>query len=112
MADSAWRVTGLVLRVSSWFSVSSVLAFWHCVTHADSARRSLCPRSLFLFSGPLLLLLFYVLLVLCLGRTAAVRPAIENHGGGDCDTMIFVAVQTYFFLFRGEYDVMVCGYVR
>ena len=38
-----------------------------------------------------MLLLSYFLL--CLGRTAADCTAVENHGGGGCDAMIFAAAQ-------------------
>ena len=63
-------------------SVFIVLAFRRCMTHVDSAGRPhfLCSRRLFFSSGPLLLFLSYFLL--CLGRTAADCPAVENHGGG------------------------------
>ena len=74
----------------------TVLAFRHCVTHVGLAGRphSLYSRSLFFSSGPSLLLLLYFLL--CLGRTAADYPAVENHGG-DYDAMIFAAAQAIFW---------------
>ena len=52
------------------------------MTHVNSAGRphSLYSGSLIFSSGPFLLLLSYFLL--CLGRTAADCPAVENHGGG------------------------------
>ena len=76
IACAAAKITAILA------SVFTVLAFRHCVTHVDSAGRphSLYSRSLFLSSGPFLLLLSYFLL--CLGRTAADCPAVENHGGG------------------------------
>ena len=43
--------------------------------------------------SPLLLLLYYFLL--CLGRTAGVCTAVENHGGGECDAMIFAAARLW-----------------
>ena len=57
--------------------------------------RILYSRSLFFSSGPFLLLLYYFLL--CLGRTAADCPAVKNHGGGDCDAMIFAAARAIFW---------------
>ena len=67
------------------------------MTHVDPAGRSLSlySRSLFFSRSPLLLLLSYFLL--CLGRTAADYDAVENHGGVDCDAMIFAAAQTFFW---------------
>ena len=52
------------------------------MTHVDSAGRpdSFYSRGLFFSSGTFLLLLSHFLL--CLGRTAADCPAVENHGGG------------------------------
>ena len=57
--------------------------------------RILYSRSLFFSSGPFLLLLYYFLL--CLGRTAADCPPVKNHGGGDCDAMIFAAARAIFW---------------
>ena len=63
-------------------SASTVLAFRHCVTHVDSARRpySFYSRSLLFSRSLFLLLLSYILLYF--GRTVADCTAVENHGGG------------------------------
>ena len=71
-------------------SISAVLAFRRCVTHDMLIQRE----------GRILSILGVCsYFLLCLGRTAAGYAALENHGGGDCDAMIFAAARAISGLF-------------
>ena len=53
-----------------------------------------------------MLLLSYF--ILCLGRTAADCPTVENHGGRImmyCDAMIFAAAQAFFWSETGKNSI-------
>ena len=70
----SWRNSFLCFHCSCFSALCDTCSF------SGKAVFSL-SRRLFFSSGPLLLLLSCFLL--CLGRTAAVCPAVENHGGGE-----------------------------